>query len=388
MKRIEDAIRIGADYCIEVLLDERGRSRCDYNVNQGVWELYEPCWHTGQIIYALVEAYKILKDPKYLRGAERGASYISSLRMEEPSSLKGMLKAIHMGGVPYINMTTITDGSTGLIRLYEITRERRWLNILVEAGDWMIKNLWIPDERLFYDMVDPKTGEPITEFSVWSKRKNPKITEVARPNVEGALYYHLWRHTKNRKYKEIFLESIERVLEDQSEDGLWMDYHPNDRARGSVHARFNLWYAEALCDAYELTRDGRYIEAAARTAKRYQKFQEPDGTIWYRNYVNGRKDRSSPCGSAVAFAGILWLRLLKTGLFKGEFEGNVELAVEWVIKNQFPADHPDPNLRGCFFEFWVKRKAGKFNIYQRDIATSFSIRFLADYLRWKGMDEK
>ena len=80
MKRIEDAIRIGADYCIEVLLDERGRSRCDYNVNRGVWELYEPCWHTGQIIYALVEAYKILKDPKYLRGAERQLMLICSLQ--------------------------------------------------------------------------------------------------------------------------------------------------------------------------------------------------------------------------------------------------------------------------------------------------------------------
>ena len=218
MRQIETAIRIGADYCIEVLLDEDGRSRCDYNVNRGIWELYEPCWHTGQIVYALVEAYEILGDLKYLRGAEKGASYISSLRIDAPSSLKGMLRAVHMGGVPYINMTTITDGSTGLIRLYEVTHEKRWLNILIDAGDWMIKNLWIPEERLFYDMVDLKTGKPIVDSSVWFKRKNPKITEVARPNVEGALYYHLWRHTKNQRYKEVFLESIDRLMEDQSEE--------------------------------------------------------------------------------------------------------------------------------------------------------------------------
>ena len=43
-----------------------------------------------------------------------------------------------------------------------------------------------------------------------------------------------------------------------------MDYHPNDKVKRSIHARFNIWNAEALCDAYDLTGDRRYIEAAAR----------------------------------------------------------------------------------------------------------------------------
>jgi len=381
MERIKTAIKAGANYCIEVLLDENGRSRCDYNINRGTWELYEPCWHTGQIVYALVEAYELLGDVKYLRGAEKGARYIASLRIDDPPALKGMLKAVHMAGIPYINMTTITDGSTGLIRLYEVTGGKKWLNALIDAGDWMIKNLWIPEERLFYDMVDPKTGKAVRDSSVWFKRGATKVTEIARPNVEGALYYRLYRHTKNEKYRDVFLRSIDRLVKDQSEDGLWMDYHPNNKATGSIHARFNLWNAEALCDAYDLTGDKHCIEAAARTAKTYMKFQEPDGTIWYRNYIDERKDRTSPCGSAVAFAGILWLRLCQAGV-GDKFKENIKLAVDWTLKNQFPADHPDPNLRGSFFEFWVKQKLGRFDIYQRDIATSFSMRFLSNYARW------
>ena len=45
-----------ANYATDVLLDEYGRSRCDYNLTEGKWYLYEPAWHTGQIINGLVEA--------------------------------------------------------------------------------------------------------------------------------------------------------------------------------------------------------------------------------------------------------------------------------------------------------------------------------------------
>jgi hypothetical protein len=40
----------------EVLIDSTGKSRCDYQMLKGEWQDYEPPWHTGQIINALVEA--------------------------------------------------------------------------------------------------------------------------------------------------------------------------------------------------------------------------------------------------------------------------------------------------------------------------------------------
>ena len=52
--QILQAMRIAADCASQVLLDENGKSRCDYSILEGKWYDYEPAWHTGQIINGLV----------------------------------------------------------------------------------------------------------------------------------------------------------------------------------------------------------------------------------------------------------------------------------------------------------------------------------------------
>ena len=53
LKEIEDAINTGSKYIMDVLLDEKGKSKCEYSIIDGIWVDYEPAWHTGQLIYAL-----------------------------------------------------------------------------------------------------------------------------------------------------------------------------------------------------------------------------------------------------------------------------------------------------------------------------------------------
>jgi hypothetical protein len=110
-----------------------------------------------------------------------------------------------------------------------------------------------------------------------------------------------------------------------------------------------------------------------------QRWPTRDGTIYYTNYTDGRRDAASICGSAVAFAGIIWLKFKQLGY--PEFDRDIDRAARWVLQNQFPSDHPDPNLRGAFLETWVKNEAGRTRIYVRDIATAFGLRFLAAYAR-------
>ena len=51
-----EAIKQTADCASKVLVDKDGKARCDYSLLDGQWSDYEPAWHTGQIIYGLVEA--------------------------------------------------------------------------------------------------------------------------------------------------------------------------------------------------------------------------------------------------------------------------------------------------------------------------------------------
>ena len=156
-----------------------------------------------------------------------------------------------------------------------------------------------------------------------------------------------------------------------------MDFMPNNKEDGSVHPRFNLWYAESLLDGYDLTGDKRYLDAARKTAATFAGFQTGDGTIYYRNFTNGDVNRNSICGSAVAFAGILWLRLEAYGI--EDFRKNTELSLEWILKNRFSTDHPDLNLAGAVINTRLRHKQDKLWLVNRDIGSSFGVRFLAVY---------
>ncbi len=377
---ILSAINDGSNYVIEQLINEEGKSRCDYNWTEGKWYPYEPAWHTGQIIYALLNSYKVTNNESFLNTAIKAGNWWISLQIKYHPKLSGMLNAIHGDDVDFIVFATISDGSAGLFELTKVTGDNKFAQAATDAGMWMLENMYLEKEGMFYDSVDPLTGEVLTENSpFWKDNKEQSLNNVARPNNEGSLFKDIYQFTWDEKYKNVFINLCNSLVEKQGPEGLWMDYMPNHKKDGSIHPRFNLWYAESLIEGYELTADKRYLDAALKTARFYQTLQQGDGTIYYTNYLDGNINKNSICGSAVSFAGIIWLRLKELGFV--EFDSNIEKSVNWVLKNRFSTDHPDKNLAGGFFETRVRSKKGKMWVTVRDIATSFGLRFLTEYYR-------
>ncbi len=383
-EKVLDALNGGARYATDVLLDDDFKSRCDYNITEGKWYDYEIPWHTGQIIYGLLEAYKVTGNEEYLETAKKAGDWWSSLLITDHPKLNGMIKASH-GDHAGENLVfaTVTDGSAGMFMLYDITGVKKYADVPTSAGDWMLRHMYIPEHKLFYDVVDPVSGEVMKENSpFWPDKKEQKLFDVARPNNEGSIFKDMYEYTGNDKYKEMFITLCESLLEYQGPEGAWMDFMPNDKASGSLHPRFNLWYAESLLEGYDLTGDKRYLEAAKKTLKLFQNFQKKDGTIYYKNYLNAKSNQNSVCGSAVSFAGLLWIRLVGYGV-GDEFKENIEKSAEWVIQNRFGNDHPDENLKGAFLNLRTRRKKGKIWMTQRDVGTSFGMRFMAAYYNYK-----
>ncbi len=377
-----------ADYATNVLLDEEGKSRCDYNLTEGKWYYYEAPWHTGQIINGLVEAYKLTKNKRYLDAAKKAGDWWCSLLITDNPKLKGMLDAVHGDGVNDIVFATVTDGTPGLFNLYKVTGIKKYAEVPTSAGKWMLANMYVPDKGIFYDIVDVKTGEVKKENSpFWPDKKEQDLYDVARPNNEGFLFKDMYEFTGNEKYKKVFIELCESLVEKQDKYGLWMDFMPNHKEEGTFHPRFNLWYAESLLEGYDLTGDKKYLEAAKKTLITYQKAQRKSGTIYYKNYLDGSYNENSITGSAVAFAGMLWMRFVKYGV-GDEFKENIERSYNWILKNRFSVNHPDKNLRGAVINIRTRHKKGKFWITQRDVGTSFGLRFLTAYYNYKfGSDE-
>ncbi len=382
-EEILKALKETADCAADVLLDSNGKSKCDYNITEGKWYDYEPPWHTGQIINGLVEAYKITKNKKYLTRAEKAGDWWCSLEIKDHPKLKGMVRAIHGDNNPNIVFATVTDGTAGLFNLYNLTKKKKYADVPVSAGEWMLNNMYVPEQKVFYDNVDPKTGEILKNSSpFWADKKEVVLFDVARPNNEGSLFRDMYAYTKNEKYKKIFIDLCESLVEKQDPDGLWMRFTPNKMKDNSFHPRFNLWYAESLIDGYELTGDKRYLDAAVKTLRTYQKAMQKDGTFYYVNYLDGKYNDNSVTGSATAFCGLLWIRLIKHGV-GNEFVKSLNTAVEWIIKNRFAVNHPDKNLRGTIIDTRTRRKNGNIWITQRDVGTSFALRFLSDYYNYK-----
>ena len=380
LKSIVEGINSGSKYMAEVLLDKNGKSRCEYSMIDGVWVDYEPAWHTGQIILALSRAHDVTKNEGYLESAKKAANWWSNLQINDNPKLNGMLKAIHGNGINYIVFSTVSDGSAGLFHLYKKTGLKKYADVPTRAGEWMHRNMYLPEEGLCYDMADTLTGEiQKTKSAFWPDKENQVLNDVARPNNEGSLFLDMYKYTKEEKYREAFINLSNSLVDKQGEEGLWMQFTPNDSRDHSIHPRFNLWYAESLLDAYDLTGDKKYALAALKTAMMYKKLQSKDGTFFYTNFTDGTPpDKSSVSGSTVAFAGIIYLRLLKAG-YGEELRKNIGLCSDWLLKNRFAENHPDPNLRGAFVETKVRMSKGKAVVFNRDVGTIFGVRFLADY---------
>jgi uncharacterized protein YyaL (SSP411 family) len=380
--RIREAIVQLADRIATVNLDERGMSRGDYSLLEGQWREYEPAWHTGQAILALVRAYESTGERRWLTAATRAGDWWVSLEATEPPALAGMVRAVHGAGIDAIVFATVSDGTPGLFRLYDVTKDERYARVPTRAGRWMLTHMYEPRSRMFYDAVDPATGEVLkTASPFWPDKPIQVLNDVARPNNEGSLFKDMFEYTGDPQYRAVFLAICDSLVEKQGPEGLWMDFTPNDRRDGTVHPRFNLWYAESLFDGYDLTRDERYLRAAVKTLRFYARLQDRDGGFHYGIKLDGAVDKASSSGSTTAFAGLLWLRARGYGAGT-EFDASVERALQWVLTHRYPASHPDRALAGAVQEVRTVVKEGRPRVVQRDIADAFAVRFLCDYDGW------
>lgn len=380
---VRRAIDECAAYAVGVLLDENGKSRCDYNLTLGEWYPYEEPWHTGQLVLGLLEAYKATGNRAWLDGARRGGDWWLTLEIKDNPRLKGMVGATHgdVIGNDQIVFATVSDGTPGIFELSRVTGDKRYAALATSAAKWMLENLYYPEEGVCYDLADLATGEVLKLGSPFHGGKpDQTLFDVSRPNTEGSLFKDAYEFSGDERFRDAHILLCDALIRFQDEHGLWMDFMPNHKTEGSFHPRFNLWYAESLLECYDLTGDRRYLEAAARTARTYAAAQRRDGTMFYDNYINGRPaDKGSVCGSEVALAGILWMRL--TGYGFDEFAANVDRSADWLVKNRFSTEHPDPNLRGAVVNTRMRFRKGTMWMTQRDVGTSFGLRFLSAYLR-------
>jgi hypothetical protein len=382
---IEAAIRDVGAHAARVLIDETGKGRADYDLLAGEWVEYEPHWHTGQTALGLIEAWRVTGEPEFLSAARRAGDWWVSTEFQPPHPLAGLVDAAHGDRLgPLINFTTVSDGTPGLFALTRATGDPKYADTATRSGRWLFENTAVPGHPgLYYNIIEPDTGRLWIDRSPHHPDAVPaSVTQVARPNIEGYLARDMCRHTGEQAWCDRFLAHARTVVERQDDNGLWMAFEPNDPDTGRVHPRFNVWNAEALLEAYALSRDPAFLEAALKTGRAMARYQDRWGGFAYDLNVDGGSRPGSITGSATAFSGILWLRLRDYGVGE-EFDANIERSLDWLLANRFATDHPDPNLAGAILETRARTVNGRVRLVVRDIAGAFGLRFLA--MAWRDL---
>lgn len=373
-QEVRDALVEISTAMAEQLLDHQGRARGDYYWVDGEWRDYEVAWHTGQIIEGLLAAHSVTGERRFLDRARQAGDWWISLELKD-GPFKGMINAAHGDRLgTLINFTTVSNGTQGLFSLSRATGDPRYADVATRAIIWLARNTRVPGHPgLYYNILDPATGSIWTDKSPHHDTEKPSITQVARPNIEGSPFLDACAHSKQQWLCTAHIDLARRTAARQSANGFWMEFEPNDAARGTVHPRFNIWNAEAMLRTYRLTGGKALLDAALATARATARLMEADGRFDYEQTISGQRGRNAPTGSATAFAGLLWLDLYQLG--HRDFEPLIHTAARWLIANRFPADHPDPNLRGLVKE--LRLKGGQ--VIQRDLGNPFAARFLAAY---------
>ncbi|MGE0633551.1 MAG: hypothetical protein AB7O96_14150 [Pseudobdellovibrionaceae bacterium] len=376
LKSIERA----ADYGANIILDPvSGNSRCDYFIEKKKWQLYEPAWHTGQMIYALVAAQTLFPEKNYLLKAQKAGDWWKSLQYKE-GVLKGLIKADHGDDLEgFILFSTVSDGTAGLYQLSAATQDLSYAQVATEAGEFLLKKTPGTQPGLYFDNIDIRTSQVLKTVEQVRGRSGGANPYLERINIEGSLFLDAFLFSKKEEFRKAFQEQCNATVARQDANGLWMDFAPNAKEVGYIHPRFNVWHAEALIRCFETFAARKYLDSALKTAEYYARYQLPDGSLDLQARDKDKiKDRYS--GSAVAFAGILWLKL-SNPVIGPDFSRNINQAALWLVNHQYSEDFHIEEVRGAYKDLKIKPRQNE--TLSRDLGTSFGIRFLVEY--YKGL---
>ncbi|HOJ40494.1 MAG TPA: hypothetical protein PK644_08545, partial [bacterium] len=338
----------------------KGCLKGEYSVARKKWWFFCPVWHTGQALKALCLAQPFLNSEKVTLAGRLCADFLLANTVEEGADA-GLLLA-YEDDADQVNTSAILEALDGWLYFFRLTGERKYLSAAVKAADWVARKAYLKGEGLFLDCYDPARKEFIpSRFGV-----------KGRPLLDDAIFLKMYSLTGEKLYRQIFLETAERLLQDEDPVGNWVDYPPASRPRGSIHPRHAYWWGRPFLSAYRETGKEKYLACAQRSAGWYQKAMRADGGLFRNTYLDFNTASFGHATSGVACAVILWL---ETDLAVNQpcFAPQVEKAVGYLLRMQFLTPS-DPNLTGCILEKVMPPDGTDASPYHiRDLGTIFFV---------------
>lgn len=346
----------------------KGVIKGEYSVKDKEWGFYGPIWHTGQAVKALIMAYKIIKKDWLLEGAKAGADFIIHNQIRNKSDSDYGLILAYEDFSDKVTISGILGCLDGLISLSEITGEKFYWEVTIDAARWVIERAY-QGNGLFYDLYDPKAHE-FVKYAYKIK---------GRPLSDDGILWKVYKKTGERQFLKVFLEACDRLLRDEDPPGNWINYPPCDPVKGSIHPWHAYWWGRPMIYAFQETGDRRYLACALRSGQWYQKAQRRDGGLIRGTYQDFNTNSFGHATSGICCGMILWQELERI-LNEKLFQSSLKLALEYSINMQF-REVSDANLRGCILEKVLPPDGTDRSPYHiRDLGAIFFIQAVSEYI--------
>lgn len=311
---------------------------------------------TGYSILICLKLWRWEKDQRFLELARRAGDWI--LKAQYLASNKnahgGFFDRYYKDAgefYPYLYTYPGAVCCGALIRLYESTKESKYLESAKNTGDWLTDVMWQPlskDRGAFKEYY--QLGKDRFSF-----RLHPY--EAICTALTLMLAYGL---LKDEKYRIVAEKALSWALESQCDDGSFpMYYDLAERKYNRIlythfvaYTLYNL-VGFPLLDLSKMLDNVNYLENATRCADWLKRNQAEDGGLFTYYYPSGKHSwhKQSP---SVAQAVCAWLKLFEITGKEGYKEAATK-GTRWLIENQHKVTDKN-HLAGGFYWIYPNKK--------------------------------
>lgn len=238
---------------------------------------------TGYAITLLSFLYQITKDDIYMIRAKKAAQWIIGEAIHPAGGVltrKYTLDADEHYSFERGNIYTFdcVMAAFGMIKLYRILKERKYLDVAKDIINFLINNL-LKENGLFYSVFDTKNNKTHQDNRKWSSQSGSFHCKLSLCLCELADI------TENDYYKDLTTNLINSSIENFYKDKRFI----TNISDGSSHFHPYCYTIEGIFYYSCKLKDDKYRKIAEDAFDWILKFQESDGGIPTSVFADGKK---------------------------------------------------------------------------------------------------
>jgi len=313
---------------------------------------------TGYAVNAFLTMYKWLNDEKYLQYSKNAADYLITQQEKKTNAFEhgAVSHSLTFPDLKTVRNYYSFDNAIilhGMVNLYKITNEKKYLDACKGIGDWLLK--MHKDEGPFYSYYDAERKVVNHEYDeFWFDNGSLHVK-----NAIGLM--SLNQISGDKKYYTAGLKVCTWGTRLLDRDGI---FWANQRKK-FVFTHAHCYATEGYLYAYYLSKKPEYLKIAKKAGEALIALQNQDGSL-FRSYKNKitmkrnnegirlsvsrwRRERKYPWKTidATAQAARIWT-LLYSLYNEEKFLDPIKKAIDFITKNQV-LDTNDQNMFGGFY---------------------------------------